>query len=368
MNTTLHTYWRALAKGDRNGILDRLLLACLIPFASLYSLAQAVRSALYRHGIFQTRHLPKPVISIGNITVGGTGKTPVTAFIARRLLARGLNVAVLSRGYGGTLEGQCAIVSDGRQTFLEARQCGDEPFLLASTVAGLMVVIGSDRHAAGMLALEKLSPDLFLLDDGFQHMRLHRDLDILLLDHSHPFGNGWTLPAGLLREPYRAAARAHLHIQTRCPEGAPAMPAMGDTPSCRARHSLRHILPLRGGAPSPLGSLKHRRVLAFAGIAEPQSFFESLRVQGVKLVSTIGFPDHVSYDESRIAELERAMRTSGADALITTEKDGVKLGRLPEGLEGKILLARLELTMEDTAPLEAVLARVLGTQPESGSD
>jgi tetraacyldisaccharide 4'-kinase len=360
MNTTLHTHWRGLAKGGGNGTLDQLLMAILIPFASLYSLVQVLRSQLYRNGILQTRKLPRPVISIGNITVGGTGKTPVTAFIARRLMAQGLRVAVLSRGYGGTLEGQNAIVSDGQHTLLEARQCGDEPFLLASTVTGLIVVIGADRYAAGILALEKLSPDVFLLDDGFQHMRLHRDLDILLLDHSRPFGNGWTLPAGLLREPRRAAERADIHIHTRCPEGEPEVPVIGGKPLCRARHTLRDTLPLEGSNPFPFGVLRDRRALAFAGIAEPESFFEGLRSQGLIPVSTIAFPDHVSYNDSQIAELAGAMKASGADTLITTEKDGVKLKQMPKELAGKTLLARLDLTIDDPAPLEALLFKVLG--------
>jgi tetraacyldisaccharide 4'-kinase len=146
---------------------------------------------LYRIGILETRKLPRLVISIGNIAVGGTGKTPVTAHLARLIMAQGLKVAVLSRGYGGTLEGQTAIVSDGREITLSADQCGDEPFLLAKSVPGLAVVIGSDRYAAGQLALKGFDTDIFLLDDGFQHLRLHRDLNILLLDCSRPFGNGW---------------------------------------------------------------------------------------------------------------------------------------------------------------------------------
>lgn len=360
MNSTLHAYWRDLAKGARNGALDHLLLAILIPFASLYSLAQTLRSQLYRNRVLQTRKLLRPVISIGNITVGGTGKTPVTAFIARRLMEQGLKVAVLSRGYGGTLEGQCAIVSDGCRILLEPLQCGDEPFLLASTVPGLMVAIGADRHAAGMLALEKLSPDIFLLDDGFQHVRLHRDLDILLLDYFRPFGNGRTLPAGLLREPRQAAERADIHIHTRCPDRDTRVPVFGNKPSCRARHALRDVVPLEGGNPLPFEKLRDCAVLAFAGIAEPQNFFDGLRSRGVMPVSTIAFPDHVSYDDSRIAELASAIKASGADTLITTEKDGVKLKQIPKELAGKTFLARLDLTIDDPAPLEALMLKALG--------
>lgn len=199
MNGSCHAYWRGLASGSRTGRVDTLVLLFLTPWALLYSLAQRLRAELYRSGIVKTHRLPRPVVSIGNITVGGTGKTPVTAYIARFLMAQGYRVAVLSRGYGGSLEGQTCVVSDGATIMLSARECGDEPYLLASTVPGLMVVIGTDRYTAGQVAMQQLSPDIFLLDDGFQHLRLHRDLNILLLDYSRPFGNGWTLPAGILR-------------------------------------------------------------------------------------------------------------------------------------------------------------------------
>src|SRR6185369_16185298 len=154
MRSALATYWRGLANGNCNSILDRLLLMCLIPFSLPYTLIQSLRAGLYRIGILRSQRLPRPVISIGNLTVGGTGKTPVTACIARHLLAHGMKVAVLSRGYGGTLEGQTTIVSDGSTICHSAEECGDEPYLLATTVPGLMVIIGTDRHAAWLLALE----------------------------------------------------------------------------------------------------------------------------------------------------------------------------------------------------------------------
>jgi tetraacyldisaccharide 4'-kinase len=162
----------------------KLLLA---PFAVLYGMVLRVRALLYQVGILSIRKLPCPVISIGNITVGGTGKTPATMLVAKELQERGYRVAVLSRGYGGSLEGQVAVVSDGESVLLGPEQAGDEPCLLAQTVPGLMVVIGSDRYQAGLVALERLKPDILLLDDGFQHIRLHRDLNILLLGRNPTF-------------------------------------------------------------------------------------------------------------------------------------------------------------------------------------
>lgn len=360
MSPILSTYWRDLANGTRSGILDRLVLALLIPLALPYAMAQRLRARLYLSGILKSNKLPRPVVSVGNITVGGTGKTPVTAYIACHLMARGVKVAVLSRGYGGTMEGQTAIVSNGREIFLSAEECGDEPFLLAKMVPGLIVAIGADRHAAGLLAMERLSPDLFLLDDGFQHVRLHRDLNILLLDCTSPFGNGWSLPAGLLREPRSAAGRADLVIRTRCPDTACMdADAYGGKPCCLARHRLAEARPIAGGDPLPLESLRGRRVLAFAGIAEPSSFFEGLQSHGLNLVKTIAFPDHVKYGKTTLSELAAGMLASGAECAVTTEKDGVKLKQLPPELARLTLVAPLELTFDDPSPLTASLHNLL---------
>lgn len=355
----IHQYWRALANGDRTAIPDRLLLTLLFPFSLCYAMLQRLRESMYRAGIFKARRLPRPVISIGNLTVGGTGKTPVTAYIARLLLQRGYRVAVLSRGYGGVMEGKTALVSDGTTIMLKPKQCGDESYLLATTIPGLIVVIGADRYEAGKLALERLSPDIFLLDDGFQHLRLHRDLNLLLLDATRPFGNGMTLPAGLLREPKSAASRAVLVIRTRCPRILPSSNPLPWIPSCDAHHDLSDIIPLAGGEPVSLDALHGRKLLAFAGIADPSDFFMGLRKHGLDLVSEIYMSDHVIYDDDKILKIWEMLRATGAEFALTTEKDGVKLRNIPETLAERILLARLELTIGDPAPLKTALCNLL---------
>lgn len=365
MNGSYHTYWRELASGSRTGSINKLVLLFLTPLARLYSLALRLRAGLYLWGIYKTLRLPRPVISIGNITVGGTGKTPVTSYIARFLLAQGYKVAVLSRGYGGALEGQTCVVSDGTTIMLGARECGDEPYLLASTVPGLMVVIGTDRYVAGQLAMQQLVPDIFLLDDGFQHLRLHRNLNILLQDFSRPFGNGMTLPAGILREPTSAMRRADLVIYTRAPQGAVTT---GDTlgiPACTARHAIVDLLPLKGGAPVPFSRCLGHPVLAFAGIADPETFFSGLRAEGLNLVQIIIFPDHAAYNRERCDEIAVCMRRSGAEFLITTEKDGVKLGGLSRECADRTLLARLELTIDDPELLKEKLYKLLILKTQS---
>ena len=358
MNASLATYWRRLAAGTCTSMAARALLAVLIPPALVYGLLQRLRAARYRSGYAAAKSLPRPVVSIGNITVGGTGKTPVTAYIARLLIDQGLRVAVLSRGYGGTLEGQTALVSDGTGLMLSAEECGDEPYLLASTVPGLAVVIGADRYRAGCLALERLKPDVFLLDDGFQHLQLHRDLNILLLDYDRPFGNGWTLPAGLLREPLPALQRADLIIETRCPHGAQAKP-VSNIPVITARHDLADAVPLSGGAPIPLSDLCNRRAVACAAIADPEYFFNALRSHGIELVSTVAFADHAGYSGRQISSLADALRVSGAPILLTTEKDGVKLHDLPEDLARKVYLVRLKLAVSEPSHLTRALRNLL---------
>lgn len=359
MKILSQAYWREFASGNRTGIGDSLLLLLLTPIAWLYSSALRLRATLYNIGILKTYCLPRTVISIGNIAVGGTGKTPVTAYIARVLLSQGLRVAVLTRGYGGSLEGQTVVVSDGTTTMLSARECGDEPFLLATTVPGVMVVIGTDRYAAGQMAMQQLAPDIFLLDDGFQHQRLHRDLNILLLDFFRPFGNNLTLPAGILREPPDAARRAGLIIFTRAPVGAALDIERKGVPACIAHHDISDLIPLRGGQPLPCSSYGDSKVLAFTGIADPESFFEGLRIKGLNTVCCLSFPDHVVYSRERCDEIEEAMRSSEADLLVTTEKDGVKLTELTGELAARTLLARLELTIDNPELLKGLLTDLL---------
>lgn len=354
MKSKLASYWRRVASGNAPAFLDNVVIYLLVPFSLLYSLVQTLRAACYLNYFFIVNTLPKPVVSIGNITVGGTGKTPVAAWLATELIRKGYRVALLSRGYGGTLEGKCAIVSNGMEILLSAAECGDEPYLLAQNVPGLMVVIGSDRYSAGILAMEGLNPDVFLLDDGFQHLRLHRDLNILLLDYNSPFGNSWTLPAGLLRESLSALKRADIIIRTRCEEDDGVSTVAG-IPCCNARHELGEGILLGTGAHVPMSQLRGKSAIAFAGIAEPERFFHGLRQLGVDLVEAVAFPDHVRYDDARIADLANLMRTAKAEVLLTTEKDGVKLNGLSSELAACVYQVHLHLVCDKP---ELVLGRI----------
>lgn len=353
----MEQYWRQLVDGKRRGPADRLLLAMLVPFGLLYGLVLALRATLYRAGIKRTERLPKPVISVGNLSVGGTGKTPLTLWLAAWFICRGKRVVVLSRGYGGSREGDPAIVADGSRLLLSAAEAGDEPVLLARALPGLMVVIGRDRAAAGQLAMATLAPDIFLLDDGFQHLRLARDLNILVLDATRPFGNGRPLPAGGLREWPTAATRADLLVLTRCSpaNGTAALPPL---PMVRTSHRLTSLTRLGTETALPLSSLQGVRLLAFAGIADPAAFFAALTEAGLTLTATRALADHQLYTERLIDELCRERDRVGAACLVTTAKDAVKLLPWCDRL-GRVEVANLALEIPAPAQLETELHRFL---------
>jgi tetraacyldisaccharide 4'-kinase len=264
---------------------------------------------------------------------------------------------VLSRGYGGSREHEGGLVSDGTSVILSPVEAGDEPYLLACSLPGLVVAVGADRYRSGLLAIERCNPDIFILDDGFQHLRLERDLNILLLDGGRPFANGATLPAGLLREPVAAARRADLVLFTRCGDGEPPAVLPG-IPFCRSRHRLAGVRRPDAAPLEPVASLASQRVLAFAGIADPAAFFAALAAEGVDPVETLALPDHVAYGEPEIATLCRLRDASGATCLVTTEKDGVKLGPWLHRL-GMLYVTVLQLEIDDDGPLRAALEKLL---------
>lgn len=352
-------YYRRLVDGETAGPADRLLLGLLIALSTPYALVMRCRAFFYRLGVIPSRSLPRPVISVGNLTMGGTGKTPMTLFLARELMSRGKRVVVLTRGYGGSREGETLIVADDTGLLLGPEEAGDEPCLLASSLPGLMVVMGANRFSAGELAMERLAPDIFIIDDGFQHLRLKRDLDILLLDGRRPYANGRTIPAGMLREPPSAAGRAGLVVFTRCPDGKEPECSIPDGISrVTASHRPAGYRPLTGGECRPLSELSGRRPLAFAGIADPAAFFDGLEGEGVRLVATIAFPDHAAYGTAEMEAIGRLKQDKKAACLITTSKDAVKL--LPyRGILRDCYVAELELVLHDTGPLFSALARIL---------
>lgn len=325
-----------------------LYFFALAPASLVCSLVMTARAYLYGSGILKRKRLPCKVVSVGNITAGGTGKTPMVMHIARLLKSKGRRVAVVTRGYGGSLEGRTAVVSDGSSILLDAARAGDEAVLMARGLSGVPVVMGSGRYDAGMLAVKEFGPDVIILDDAFQRLDLHRDMDVLLLDAAHPFGNGWTLPMGYLREPQGAAGRADIAVLTRAEDGLLASgmaKVAGAAPGLPVAASVHRAASLKGpwdGEEAGLGWLAGKRVIAVSGIASPASFALILKGLNAKIADSLDFPDHYAYRQEDVQKMDALAEAAGADAVVTTGKDAVKLSGLAPG-RAKYLVLGVEL-------------------------
>lgn len=297
------------------------------------------------------RRLANPVISVGNLSVGGTGKTPVAAEIARRLIEAGHRPSILSRGYARTdIVDGVVVVSDGRNVLARIDQSGDEPLMLARQVPGAVVCVSADRHLGGTLAEQRFGCTVHILDDGFQHIELARDLDVLVTTIGE-IPNGRVIPMGRLREPKDAAARAHFLVVSDATAGAASSEAwaLGIQQSCGAVRTLGAAVPMVPGVPEvPKGS-----VLAVAGIAHPRRFFDALKQQH-NVVDTIAFNDHHRYTDADVAAIAAKVKGSGADVVLSTDKDAVRL----DSLSLPFVAYRVPLQVEFDPP-DALMASVM---------
>lgn len=326
----------------------------LSPLALLYRNVASLRNNLYDRHILKTHRLPCPVVSIGNITVGGTGKTPAVITIAEMLAESGLRPAILSRGYGGASKAPVNIVSDGKSLLMKPRDAGDEPVLMALKLPGIPVLTGPQRHMTGKAAIEIFGVDVLVLDDAFQHRQIHRDTNILLIDGGKLFGNGFTLPAGPLREPVTAVRRADIIIMTGTGEQRSEkrldlrQSLMNLIPDhvkiFEGRHKPLNLLQKESGKIVPLDCIRGKRICAFAGIASPEAFRETLQAAGGMITSFLPYPDHHRYTQKDICDINDAARRGQAEMTISTEKDGVKLDAFPE-LMGHVFLLRITMAI-----------------------
>ncbi|HZT41286.1 MAG TPA: tetraacyldisaccharide 4'-kinase [Chthonomonadaceae bacterium] len=326
-------YLLSVSRG-RPGLIPGALRLGLSALAPVYCAGLEAYLLPYRLGIRKRLRLPCPVISIGNLTTGGTGKTPMTQLVCRQLQARGLCVAVLIRGYGGQHERGCALVSDGKQVLLSAREAGDEAALLAQSLPGVPIVTGKDRRVTGKLAWERFAPDVIVLDDGLQFWQLHRELDIVLLNACEPFDNGWTFPRGLLREPPSHLRRAGIVVLTNARRAGPERTAA-------LRATVNHIAPNRpiftadliptglrvlcAETVYPVSWLEGRRVAALSAIGNPASFESLLEELGAIVVRRFRFPDHQALTPADLHTTLAHAREAGTEAILTTEKDAIKM-------------------------------------------
>ena len=300
-----------------------------------YRGALRVRDLMYRWKILRTGRLPCAVVSVGNLTLGGSGKTPTVELAVRTLRELGAVPAVVSRGYGRVTRG-VHVVADREGVRTDARTAGDEPLLLAERLPGVAVVVGENRYEAGRVAVERLGATALVLDDGFQHRTLAKDLEVLVVQGRAPWGNARVFPRGMLREPLTGLARAHAVVVTN-PAGPGPVEAV--TAVVRrfnpraavlaAQYQHQDAVETRSGRRAPVAELAGRRLMAFAGLGSPQGFADTLDAAGIRRVAFAEFPDHHWFTPADLRELVQDARTAGAEGLITTEKDWVRLRDLP---------------------------------------
>lgn len=355
-----------VAYDRRHGPLAALLAAFLLVLSWVFSLLVRLRMWLYRERLFHDTPLGCKVVVVGNLTVGGTGKTPVVMKMARVLSERGRRVAILSRGYKGRSDSPIRrfwrwltqgrrpdplVVSDGKSVLAGPEEAGDEPYMMARNLAdaGVVVIVDRDRVEGGRFALRRFGVDTILLDDGLQYLPLHGQINLLLVDRHNPFGNRRLLPRGILREPVANLSRGTYIFVTKC--DGPVPPELEaeirrhnrDAEIIACAHRPREFVEVDGAGRFPLEHLRGRRVMAFSGIATPERFEATLRELGADLVANRRFLDHHAFAEEDLDEiLERALRAK-AEFIVTTEKDAV---RLQSGFRPSIPLLYVRLDVD----------------------
>lgn len=305
---------------------DLLHLAFLLgrPLSPVYSVIMRLRAWAYKKGLLAGKTLPCPVISIGNITLGGTGKTPLVMAVAEWLKGQGIRAAIVTRGYGGRIGKGPVPVSTGEGALVSPHEAGDEPVMMAEQMQGVPIVAGSDRFNAGIFAIHRLGAQVILLDDGFQHLALKRDIDIVLLSARRPFGTGRVFPGGDMRESFPAVRRATAIVitgsQVLDPAQIEAYRQMLNVlaPTRPVFFSKTRVRGARGLDPST-------PVFAFCGIGSPEAFFEMCAETGAKITGRKIFRDHHAYTRADIDEIAEEAVNSGALYIVTTAKDAVKV-------------------------------------------
>lgn len=316
-----------------------VVTAGLSALSVAYRTALAVRDCAYRWGVLRTGRLPCPVVSVGNLTLGGSGKTPTVEAVVQTLQGlsheTGALPAVVSRGYGRGTRG-VHVVSDRDGIRVDARTAGDEPLLLAERLPGIPVVVGENRYEAARAAVARCGATVIVLDDGFQHRTLAKDLEIVVVQGRAPWGNARVFPRGMLREPLSGLARAHAVVVTN--------PADADTVETVTRtvrrfnasaavlaghYQLQDAIETSSGRRVPVADLAGRRLMAFAGLGSPQSFADTLDAARIRRVGFAEFPDHHWFTPGDLAELVRDARAASAQGLVTTEKDWIRVRDLP---------------------------------------
>jgi tetraacyldisaccharide 4'-kinase len=337
--------YRRLISQESGGFGAKICRAFLKLASYPYSAVITFRNQLYDNGYLQSHRAPVPVISVGNITAGGTGKTPLTIWLCNKLAEKNLKVAVLTRGYK-----------------TQATKPNDEPAVIANNCPGTRVIINPDRVAGAVTAIRENGAKVLVMDDGFSHRRLRRDLDIVAIDATCPFGFGRILPAGLLREPLTSLRRAHIAVLTRCdlvPERETARiesRALSINPKLTLARTVHLPLSVKAANMNdvPLSELANRKVLAFCGIGNPDAFLGQLQKLRISLVGSRTYNDHHQYTSDDIADIYEQARYLNAELVLTTEKDWVKAA--PLVLTDEIPFAYLAVKLEFLSQEDTIIA------------
>lgn len=336
-----------------------LILSPLLFFSFLYGIILKKRSFFYTAGLLKNRLLNAKVISVGNLTVGGTGKTPMVISIAEILIRNNKKSAILSRGYKSKGEGNLKIVSDGKEIKLDPVSAGDEPYLMAERLKNVPVLICPNRYESGRYAVENLGADTIILDDGFQNLSIKKDIDILLIDAMNPFGSGYLLPRGILREPLSAIKRANIIIITKAdyPENISDIIETvrlynPHAPVFKAIYKPSELVNIATVRRENINILKNKSVTIFSGIANPLSFSYLIKNTGADITEEFIFNDHHFYTKNEIDKIK--LSDKKADMIITTEKDAVKIKSLIKE-DINIWAARIDLSIDNITELERLL-------------
>ena len=364
---------------DKQTVGITLLRVVATVVAWFYEKLTISRHLLFDVRILKEQKLSCPVISVGNLTVGGTGKTPMVIWLARFLLEEGLRVGVVSRGYKGEEAEEVLVVSDGRNILVGSDISGDEPQLLARRLPGIPVLCSTKRALAAEAAVEQFRCEVVILDDGFQHRFVARNLDIVMLDSQYPFGNGFLFPRGILREQNTALKRAQVLVLSRFDGSKQAEQShknligqWTEKTVVTAVHRATRLFGATTQRELPHSFVKNKRLAAFAGIGRPDDFFRTVRDLGADLVHTTALPDHHSLTVELLASLVAEASAQQPELWLTTEKDWVRLPHdLPDNMELCVLAVEIDLN-GDSSLLKAVVRRSLttsgpdGTQKDSG--
>jgi tetraacyldisaccharide 4'-kinase len=335
----------------------------LFPFSLGFRAGIELRRIAYRHGIFKTHRLNRPVVSVGNLTVGGTGKTPLVWWIAERLLDLGWSPSVLTRGYRRRIGGMIVLPPENRKS-VNPRDVGDEVALLARALPKVPIVVNANRYRAGRLAEERFTVDVHLLDDGFQHWSLARAVDVVAMDVTEDPDQAALLPAGRFREPFSALKRANIIVLTRTGIANPirhreAIAHVNPRAEIyQASLALRGLIDVRDDSVHSLEELQSRRALVFCGIGNPRAFGANLQQWGMDVIKEVAYRDHHAYGAGELHRLEKRARAQGADILVTTEKDWMNFpAHWTPGMP--VFACSVRLEVQDAAAFEKALIQGL---------